>query len=69
MGILISDDEAEAILKACKEYLAIVDGDGFDGQGKLAWDRTIGALYDYEEKVIWVGLEKEQDGNLLLSRA
>lgn len=49
MGILISDDEAEVILKACKEYLAIVEGEGFDGQGQLAWDRTIGALYDYEE--------------------
>ena len=49
MGISISDEEAEAILKACKDYLAIVEGEGFDGQGQLAWDRTIGALYDYEE--------------------
>lgn len=50
MDIVISTKEAEAILKACKEYLAIVEGEGFDGQGQLAWDRTIGALYDYEEK-------------------
>lgn len=50
IGILISDEEAEAILNACNEYLSIVEGEGFDGQGQLAWDRTIGALYDYEEK-------------------
>lgn len=50
MDIEISGKEAEAILNACNEYLSIVDGDGFDGQGQLAWDRTIGALYDYEEE-------------------
>lgn len=47
-GILISDEEAEAILNACKEYLAIVD---VDEQVQLAWDRTICALYDYEESI------------------
>ena len=33
-----------------RDGMAIVEGEGFDGQGQLAWDRTIGALYDYEEK-------------------
>ena len=50
MGIAIGDEEAEAILNACKEYLRITGSDDFDGQGQLAWDRTIGALYDFETR-------------------
>lgn len=50
MDIVIGDEEAEAILTACREYLAIVDADDFDGEGQLAWDRTIGALKDFETR-------------------
>ena len=50
MGIAIGDEEAEAILTACREYLAIVEADDFDGEGQLAWDRTIGALRDFETR-------------------
>lgn len=50
MDIVIGDEEAEAILTACREYLAIVEADDFDGEGQLAWDRTIGALKDFETR-------------------
>ena len=50
MGIAIGDEEAEAILNACKEYLRITGSDDFDGQGQLARDRTLGALYDFETR-------------------
>lgn len=50
MDIVIGDEEAEAILTACREYLAIVEADDFDGEGRLAWDRTIGALRDFETR-------------------
>lgn len=50
MNIVIGDEEAEAILTACREYLAIVEADDFDGEGQLAWDRTIGALKDFETR-------------------
>lgn len=50
MDIVIGDEEAEAILTACREYLAIIEADDFDGEGWLAWDRTIGALRDFETR-------------------
>ena len=50
MDIVIGDEEAEAILTACREYLAIIEADDFDGKGWLAWDRTIGALTDFETR-------------------
>lgn len=50
MDIVIGDEEAEAIMTACREYLAIVEADDFDGEGQLAWDRTIGALRDFETR-------------------
>lgn len=50
MNIVIGDEEAEAIMTACREYLAIVEADDFDGEGQLAWDRTIGALRDFETR-------------------
>lgn len=50
MDIVIGDEEAEAILTACREYIAIVEADDFDGEGQLAWDRTIGALRDFETR-------------------
>lgn len=50
MDIVIGDEEAEAILTACREYLAIVEADDFDGEGQLAWDRTIGALKNFETR-------------------
>lgn len=50
MDIVIGDEEAEAILTACREYLAIIEADDFDGEGRLAWDRTIGALRDFETR-------------------
>ena len=50
MDIVIGDEEAEAILTACREYLAIVEADDFNGEGQLAWDRTIGALRDFETR-------------------
>lgn len=50
MDIVISDEEAEAILTACREYLAIIEADDFDGEGQLAWDRTIGSLKDFETR-------------------
>lgn len=46
MGISISSEEAEAILKACREYLALVEE---DGSGQVAWDSTIAKLVDWEE--------------------
>lgn len=50
MDIVIGDEEAEAILSACKEYLSVVESDDFNGEGQLAWDRTIGALKDFETR-------------------
>lgn len=50
MDIVISDEEAEAILNACKKYLSIVEADDFNGEGQLAWDRTIGSLRDFETR-------------------
>lgn len=50
MDIVIGDEEAEAILTACREYLAIIEADDFDGEGWLAWDRTIGDLRDFETR-------------------
>lgn len=50
MGIAIGDEEAEAILNACKEYIRITESDDFDGQGQLARDRTLGALWDFETR-------------------
>lgn len=50
MDIVIGDEEAEAILTACREYLDIIEADDFDGKGWLAWDRTIGALTDFETR-------------------
>ena len=50
MDIVIGDEEAEAILTACREYLSIIEADDFDGEGQLAWDRTIGALKDFETR-------------------
>ena len=50
MDIVIGDEEAEAILTACREYLFIIEADDFDGEGQLAWDRTIGALKGFETR-------------------
>lgn len=50
MDIVIGDEEAEAILTACREYLSIIEADDFNGEGQLAWDRTIGALRDFETR-------------------
>lgn len=50
MDIVISDEEAEAILNACKKYLSIVEADDFNGEGQLAWDRTIVSLRDFETR-------------------
>ena len=50
MDIVIGDEESEAILTACREYLSIIEADDFDGEGQLAWDRTIGALKDFETR-------------------
>lgn len=50
MDIVIGDEEAEAILTACREYLSIIEADDFDGEGQLAWDRTICALKDFETR-------------------
>lgn len=41
MDITISDNEAEAILNACHDYLAHVQSSNFDGQGSLAWDNIV----------------------------
>ena len=41
MDIVISDDEAEAILNACRSYIEHIESPDFDGGYSFAWDDIV----------------------------
>lgn len=41
MDMVISDNEAEAILNACRSYIEHIESPDFDGQGSFAWDTIV----------------------------